>query len=74
MLHGGVYSYNDEFEFLIPKLAENHQVICLATRGHGKSEIGHESYTYRQRAGDAYKMIRRLKLDSVIVLGFSDGG
>lgn len=74
LLHGGVYSYIDEFENLIPKLAENHQVICLATRGHGKSEVGHEPYTYKQRAEDAYKMIRHLKLDSVIVLGFSDGG
>lgn len=74
MLHGGVYGYIDEFEFLIPKLAENHHVICLATRGHGKSEVGNQPYTYEQRADDAFKMIQHLKLDSVTVLGFSDGG
>lgn len=74
MLHGGVYGYIDEFEYLIPKLAENHRVICLATRGHGKSEIGHEPYTYAQRAEDAYKLLQHLKIEQTIVLGFSDGG
>jgi pimeloyl-ACP methyl ester carboxylesterase len=73
MMHGGVYGYIDEFEFLIPKLAEHFQVICLATRGHGKSDIGHEPYTYLQRAEDAYKVVRSITKDSVTVLGFSDG-
>lgn len=73
MLHGGVYGYIDEFANFIPKLAEHYQVICLATRGHGKSEIGSEPFTYQQRAEDAYKVIRSITKDSVIVLGFSDG-
>jgi pimeloyl-ACP methyl ester carboxylesterase len=74
MLHGGVYGYIDEFEYLIPKLAEHYQVICIATRGHGKSEIGKEPYTYKQRADDAFKVIRSITKDSVVVFGFSDGG
>ncbi len=74
LLHGGVYGYIDEFEYFIPKLAENYQVICIATRGHGKSEIGKVSFTYQQRAEDAYKLIRNITQDSVTVLGFSDGG
>lgn len=74
LLHGGVYGYIDEFEYLIPKLAENHQVICIATRGHGKSEIGKDPFTYKQRADDAYKIIRSITQDSAVVLGFSDGG
>ncbi|MES2730545.1 MAG: alpha/beta hydrolase [Bacteroidota bacterium] len=74
LLHGGVYGYIDEFEFLIPKLSENHLVICIATRGHGKSEIGRAPYTYQQRAEDAYKVIRSITKDSVTVVGFSDGG
>jgi pimeloyl-ACP methyl ester carboxylesterase len=74
MLHGGVYGYIDEFEPFIPKLAEKFQVICLATRGHGKSEVGNSPYTYQQRAEDAYELIRSITKDSVIVLGFSDGG
>lgn len=73
LLHGGVYGYIDEFEPFISKLAENFQVICIGTRGHGKSEIGHTPFSYNQRAEDAYKVIRSITKDSVIVLGFSDG-
>ena len=74
MLHGGVYGYIDEFSKLIPKLAENFQVICLATRGHVKSDIGKAPYTYEQRAEDALKLIKHLELSKVTVIGFSDGG
>ncbi|UCE19390.1 MAG: alpha/beta hydrolase [Gemmatimonadota bacterium] len=74
ILHGGVFGYIDEFEYLIPKLVEKYQVICLATRGHVKSDIGNEPYTYEQRATDAYKLIQNLKLENVTVVGFSDGG
>ncbi|HLG39400.1 MAG TPA: alpha/beta hydrolase [Chitinophagaceae bacterium] len=74
LLHGGVYGYIDEFEPFINRLSEKYQVICIATRGHGKSEIGTEPFTYKQRAEDAYKVIRIITKDSVMVLGFSDGG
>jgi pimeloyl-ACP methyl ester carboxylesterase len=74
LLHGGVYGYIDEFENFITRLAENYQVICIATRGHGKSEAGTAPFTWQQRADDAYKVIRSLTKDSVTVLGFSDGG
>ncbi len=74
LLHGGVYGYISEFQNLIPRLAENFQVICIATRGHGKSEIGTDPFTYKQRAEDAYKVIRSITKDSAVVIGFSDGG
>lgn len=73
MLHGGVFGYIDEFSGLIDKLSENNRVICLATRGHGKSYIGNEKFTYEQRAKDAYTLLQHLKIDTTIVLGFSDG-
>lgn len=74
ILHGGVFGYIDEFENLIPKLVEKYQVICLASRGHVKSDVGSEAYTYEQRASDAYKLIQLLGLKKVTVIGFSDGG
>ena len=74
LLHGGVYGYIDEFEPFIERLSKRYRVICIATRGHGKSDIGHSPYTYTQRAEDAYKVIRSITKDSVYVLGFSDGG
>jgi pimeloyl-ACP methyl ester carboxylesterase len=74
LLHGGVYGYIDEFEPFINRLSEKFQVICIATRGHGKSEIGTEPFSYKQRAEDACKVIRSITKDSVTMLGFSDGG
>jgi len=74
ILHGGVFGYIDEFEYLIPKLVDKYQVICLATRGHVKSDVGNEPYTYEQRATDAFKLIQLLGLEKVTVIGFSDGG
>jgi pimeloyl-ACP methyl ester carboxylesterase len=73
LLHGGVYGYIDEFAGFINKLSPNYQVICIATRGHGKSELGKIPCSYQQRAEDAYKVIRHITSDSVTVLGFSDG-
>jgi pimeloyl-ACP methyl ester carboxylesterase len=74
LLHGGVYGYIDEFQPFIELLSKNYQVICIATRGHGKSEAGTGDFSFQQRAEDAYKLIRSITKDSVIVLGFSDGG
>ncbi|GAB4035798.1 alpha/beta fold hydrolase [Spirosoma jeollabukense] len=74
LLHGGLFGYIDEYEFLIPKLAQTHQVIAIGTRGHAKSEIGTKPFSYAQLADDAYAVIRSLTKDSVLVLGFSDGG
>ncbi len=74
LLHGGLYGYIGEYEYLIPKLAQTHQVIALATRGHGKSELGTKPFSREQLAEDAYRVIRAVTTDSVVVIGFSDGG
>ena len=74
MLHGGVYGYSDEFKFFIDSLSQSHSVICLATRGHVKSDIGHEPYTYDQRAEDAKKLMKHLSIQKTTIVGFSDGG
>jgi len=74
LLHGGVYGCLDEFEPFIEKFKLNYLVICIPTRGQGKSEIGYVQYSFDQRADDAFKIIRSITKDSVLLLGFSDGG
>jgi pimeloyl-ACP methyl ester carboxylesterase len=74
LLHGGVYGYINEFASFIEELSKTNQVICLATRGHVKSDVGHEPYTYDQRAADAKKLLDHLQIGRVAVIGFSDGG
>jgi pimeloyl-ACP methyl ester carboxylesterase len=73
LLHGGLFGDISEYEKLIPKLSEHFQVIAIETRGHGKSEIGNQLFTYQLMTQDAYTIIKNLTADSVIVIGFSDG-
>jgi pimeloyl-ACP methyl ester carboxylesterase len=74
LLHGGLFGSTVEFSDIINKLKSKFQVIAISTRGHGKSEIGTEPLTLEQRANDAMTVINDVTKDSVIVIGFSDGG
>lgn len=74
LLHGGLFGSTVEFADFIDQLKQKFQVIAISTRGHGKSEIGTEPLTLEQRANDAMTVINAVTKDSVIVLGFSDGG
>ncbi|SEN88555.1 Pimeloyl-ACP methyl ester carboxylesterase [Mucilaginibacter gossypiicola] len=73
LLHGGLYGEISEYENLIPVLSKNFMVIAIATRGHTKSEIGHQPYTYELMSDDAYTVIRQVTKDSITLIGFSDG-
>lgn len=74
LLHGGLFGSAVEFSDIIDHLKGTYQVIAISTRGHGKSELGTEPLTLEQRANDAMAVINAVTKDSVIVLGFSDGG
>jgi pimeloyl-ACP methyl ester carboxylesterase len=74
LLHGGLYGYIDEFGDLIQEISRHRRVIAIATRGHGRSEIGAEPFSYALFAGDALAVIRQeTKGEKVDVVGFSDG-
>ena len=74
VLHGGLFGSMMEMASFIDRLSKNYKVIAVSTRGHGKSELGSAQLTYEQRANDVLAVIRAEASDSVIVLGFSDGG
>lgn len=74
VLHGGIFGCTYEMHQFIDSLSKNYQVIAVSTRGHGKSELGNGAITYEQRANDVMAVIDAVTKDSVIVLGFSDGG
>ncbi|MFC5862834.1 alpha/beta fold hydrolase [Acidicapsa dinghuensis] len=73
LLHGGLYGYIEEFGELIQEMSKHRRVIAIATRGHGKSEIGSKPFSYALFANDAYTVIRHETSEKVDVLGFSDG-
>jgi pimeloyl-ACP methyl ester carboxylesterase len=51
-----------------------YQVFAIDCRGRGKSELGPDTLTYMQQAKDMTAFIKALSLDSVMVIGKSDGG
>ena len=75
LLHGGVYGYIDEFGELISELSKTRTVIAIATRGYGRSELGHQKLSQRLFAEDAATVIRQAVKpgEKVDVLGFSEG-
>ena len=51
-----------------------YRVIIADSRGQGKSELKTDSLTYDQIADDWEGLVNYLKLDSINILGVSDGG
>lgn len=74
ILHGGIFGSTYEMFQFIDSLKKHYQVIAVSTRGHGKSELGTDPITFEQKAADVMAVINAVTNDSVIVLGFSDGG
>ena len=73
ILHGGGVGVPYEMGKVIDDLKNNHLVIVMSTRGHGRSEIGHSPLTYEQKANDASAVVKAVTNKPVKVIGFSDG-
>ncbi|WP_443090991.1 alpha/beta fold hydrolase [Basfia succiniciproducens] len=74
VLHGGMVGSIAEMGEFIDKLEKNHQVIAIATRGHGKSTAG-DNQSYPQKADDVLAVLNAANIQGkVSLLGFSDGG
>ena len=58
----------------IPEFAKYFKVIAVDTRGQGKSTEDGKTYTYDLFAEDMNAFLDFLKLDSVNIVGWSDGG
>jgi pimeloyl-ACP methyl ester carboxylesterase len=74
ILHGGLLGSTYEMHQFIDSLSRRFQVIAVSTRGHGKSELGTEPLTIKQKAGDILAVINAETSKQVTILGFSDGG
>lgn len=73
LLHGGFFGYIDEYAPYISDLSKDFKVIAVATRGHGKSEIGTKEYTEKLFAEDVLSVLNKETKDSATVIGFSSG-
>jgi pimeloyl-ACP methyl ester carboxylesterase len=72
LIHGGLSSIKD-VGMLIPELSKKFRVIAADCPGYGRSEQA-DSLSYQLMADYFSRMIDLLKLDSVYILGYSDGG
>ena len=72
LIHGGLSSIKD-FAPVIADLSKRFRVIAVDCPGQGRSEQS-EYLSYQLMADYFSKMIDQLRLDSVYVFGYSDGG
>jgi len=72
LFHGGFGSIHD-FQQVIPKLSEHYRVIAVDSPGHGRSEQA-DTLSFDLMADYYSIMIDLFKLDSVYIIGYSDGG
>src|SRR5207248_4146971 len=62
------------FDPILPALTPQHHVIVPDLRGHGRSEDLPGPYDVPQLAADVIGLLDRLGLQTVDVLGYSQGG
>ena len=73
LLHGGLGSTAD-FAELVPLLTDDYRVICMDSRGHGRSTLGDVPLSYQRLEQDALAVLDGLGITRADVMGFSDGG
>jgi pimeloyl-ACP methyl ester carboxylesterase len=73
IIHGNGGSIKD-FENQIPFFSKHYRVILADNRSHGKSIDTRDSLSYEMMADDFAALLDHLKIDSVNVIGWSDGG
>lgn len=73
LLHGNQQSIL-AFTYQIPDLSKHYRVIAVDTRGQGRSTEDGKTYTYDLFAEDMKHFLDHLGLDSVNIVGWSDGG
>ncbi len=72
LLHGGLGSI-DMFGPMLPKLAENRQVIGVDLHGHGRTPLGDRKISLIDIGDDLATILKQLGYNQVDVLGYSFG-
>lgn len=72
-MHGGFGSLED-FNSILLDLNKEFRVIGVDSRGQGKSTLGSNELTYAQLQKDVERILEHLKIDTLSIIGFSDGG
>lgn len=73
LIHGcgaDIKSMENQIDYFKDKF----RVIVADSRGQGKSDLKTDSLTYNQITKDWEELVKHLKLDSINIVGWSDGG
>jgi pimeloyl-ACP methyl ester carboxylesterase len=73
LLHGGFIS-SDYWSFEVPLLSKTHKVIIADSRGHGRSTMSDQPFSYNLMSSDVLLLMDYLKIKNVSIVGWSDGG
>ncbi len=73
LLHGGFGNIED-FNTILPDLNSKFKIIGIDSRGQGKSTLGTKTLSYEQIQKDVERILAYLQIDTLSVIGFSDGG
>ena len=73
LLHGGFVS-SDYWSFEVPLLSKTHKVVVVDNRGHGRSTMSEQPFSYNLMASDVLQLMDYLKIEKASIVGWSDGG
>ncbi|MFW0796940.1 alpha/beta fold hydrolase [Gordonia sp. CPCC 205515] len=74
LVHGGAGTIGTNWTHAIPTFADDRLVIGVELQGHGHTPHSSRPYTFDNSADDLARLVADLGLDSVDVMGFSNGG
>lgn len=73
LLHG-FGACGREWAPFVPKLSENHRLIIVDMRGHGRSTNPANTFTHRQSAADLLALLDAIEIERFAAMGISSGG
>jgi len=73
LLHGGLGN-TDYWGGQIAAFSAKYKVICIASRGHGRSTRDDQPYSYHLMASDVIAVMDILSIKKASIVGWSDGG
>ena len=72
LLHGGLTTIHAWYR-LMPSLARHYKIISIDFRGHGKSQRGTKTLSYKQYAEDVIQVLDHIEITRALIAGWSDG-
>ena len=74
LIHGSTIDSHTDWDSLIPALAKEYKVFAPDSRGHGRSNNPHMSYSFKELADDVAAFVRAMGFEKAHIIGHSNGG